>query len=107
MYRNTGTATKAVFGNSELLYSITTSESELIIPKLVDIDADGDWDMFYLSDDESTDASKQSFLLNTGSKTNPQFSERTGAENPLSNLGTIVNDDIVFISFERNSFKLN
>jgi len=99
MYRNTGTATKAVFGNSELLYSISLP-TELIIPKLVDIDADGDWDMFYSSYDGSTDVWKQTFLLNTGSKTNPQFSERTGAENPLSNLGTIVNDDyILFISF--------
>lgn len=57
------------------LGNVTSSRS---IPALVDIDADGDVDVFIGTEDGTV-----AYFENIGTPTNPTFVERTGAANPL------------------------
>ena len=79
-YENTGSSIKAVFthktGSSNPLSSVVVSGAAA--PSFVDIDADGDMDLFIGEDDGTI-----SHYVNGGSSTSPSFSEKTGNDNPL------------------------
>ena len=79
-YENTGSIMKAVFshktGSNNPLNGIVVGGSAA--PSFVDIDADGDMDLF-IGEDNGT----ISHYTNGGSSTSPSFSEKTGTNNPL------------------------
>jgi hypothetical protein len=52
-------------------------------PALTDVDNDGDIDAIVGAQDGST-----KYLENIGSQTNPSYTERTGGDNPISNVAT-------------------
>ena len=79
-YENTGSGMKAVFtqktGSNNPLDGVVVSGTAA--PSFVDIDADGDMDLFIGEDDGTI-----SHYANSGSSTSPSFSEETGNNNPL------------------------
>ncbi len=79
-YENTGTATAPVYTNrtgaSNPMNGIDVGKEAA--PAFVDMDADGDLDLFVADDGASF-----SYFENTGTVSAPVFVERTGAANPL------------------------
>lgn len=64
-------------------------------PTFVDIDNDNDFDLFVGQSDGNT-----SFFQNTGSTTNPSFSELTGNNNPLNSINVGYNASANFFDFD-------
>jgi hypothetical protein len=81
-YKNTGTATVPVFtlqsdANNPL--SAVAVNGGYAAPAFVDIDNDGDQDVFI-----GSNSGDIVYYENTGTSTNPVFTEQTGANNPLN-----------------------
>jgi len=64
-------------------------------PTFVDIDNDNDFDLFVGQSDGNI-----SFFQNTGSSTNPSFSELTGNNNPLNSINVGYNASANFFDFD-------
>ncbi len=64
-------------------------------PTFVDIDNDDDFDLFVGQSDGNI-----SFFQNTGSTTNPSFSELTGNNNPLNSINVGYNASANFLDFD-------
>ena len=92
-YENTGSSIKAVFthktGSSNPLSGVVVSGAAA--PSFVDIDADGDMDLFIGEDDGTI-----SHYVNGGSSTTPSFSEKTGDDNPLDGVDVGYNSKPTF-----------
>lgn len=86
-YKNTGNATTPVFaeqtGSANPLNGITFAYG--VTPVFVDIDGDGDKDLFIGRYDGAID-----YYKNTGNATNPVFTLETGSNNPLNGV-TVAN----------------
>ena len=86
-FENTGAATAPAFtkrsGATNPLDSVNAGN--YISPALIDLDGDGDLDLI-----AGRDRGTIAYLENTGTSTNPVFTERSGALNPLDsvNVGT-------------------
>ena len=85
-YENIGSPTNPNFvqrtGTADPLNNLDFAGST-IYPAFVDIDADGDWDLFVGS---GYIGGMIQYFENTGSAIIPTFVERTGSANPLSNV---------------------
>ena len=51
---------------------------------VVDINDDGDFDMFIGSNSQGTNGGRIDFFENTGTPTNPSFTKKTGGDNPFN-----------------------
>ncbi len=67
-------------------------------PFLVDIDDDGDWDLFVGENDGNIN-----YYENTGTSTNPTFTERTGSNNPLNGVDVGSKSTPEFIDIDGDS----
>lgn len=82
-YQNTGTATNPVYAAPvDNPFGINAPNEERITPSLVDIDNDGDFDLFYGDIDGDF-----YFQLNNGSPSNPSFALRQLNNFGLTNMG--------------------
>ncbi len=78
-YENTGTATNPTYSfHSENPFGLVDIGSDAT-PSFVDIDGDGDLDVFIGESDGTIN-----YFENTGNSTSPSFTQRTGAANPLN-----------------------
>ena len=88
-YENTGTTENAVFEdrNGGIVYTY------IPVPGFVDIDNDGDFDMFITGYDVSTYDMKVNFFKNTGTNLAPVFVQQFGIDNPMNDfsLNTYIN----------------
>jgi len=95
-YKNTGTAVTPAFEKQDWADNpLDAVESSSFIPvlKFVDIDNDGDQDVFvggYSSGD-------MQYFKNTGTADNPVFEEQTGTDNPLPGISYALDFDFVDI----------
>ncbi len=96
-YENTGSSVKAVFtqktGSDNPLNGVVVSGTAS--PSFVDIDADGDMDLFIGKDDGTI-----SHYANGGSSTSPSFSEKTGNDNPLNGADVGYNSKPIFADID-------
>jgi hypothetical protein len=94
-FKNTGSSTNPVFteqtGPDNPFDSFTELGDELM-PTLVDLDGDGDLDLFVGEEDDS----KVMYFKNTGTKDAPAFIEQTGTDNPFADLITDYRPQQVF-----------
>ena len=81
-YRNTGTNTEAVF-SEETSPIIIPSNILISFPDFVDIDNDGDYDLFAGVMDDDTYSWEIKYYKNMGTAETPDFAEMTGADHPL------------------------
>ncbi len=84
-YKNTGTATTPVFEKqawADNPLDAIESPSWFSVLKFVDIDNDGDFDVFT----GGFQSGNIRYFENTGTADNPAFTEQTGANNPLSSV---------------------
>ena len=92
-YENTGTASSATFtertGASNPLNGEDVGLSSS--PGFVDVDSDGDWDLFAGALDGSI-----YYFENTGSSSSPSFTEQTGANNPMDGFSVAAAANITF-----------
>lgn len=98
-YKNTGTATSPVFvkqansANPLSLVSVNDDSS----PSFVDIDNDGDFDVF--SGELYGDFY---YYKNTGSVTNPTFVQKTGFNNPFDFAGLTIRSNLTFADMDND-----
>jgi hypothetical protein len=76
-------------------FATTTSR---YAPEFVDIDNDGDLDVFYNNVNSTVTASNIRYLENTGNANNPFFVERFGLNNPVDTITAIEN--IAFVDID-------
>ncbi|MFN6473820.1 MAG: FG-GAP-like repeat-containing protein [Nostoc sp. SerVER01] len=87
-YKNTGSATNPVYteqtGNNNPFDGIDVGS--FCNPNLADLDADGDFDAVV-----GTGIGSFKYYRNTGSATNPIYTEQTGSNNPFNNINPVIN----------------
>ncbi len=79
-YKNTGTVNSAIFENT----SGGIDSTYYAMPDFVDIDNDGDFDMFVGVYNETAGAFKYAYYKNTGTAETPAFEKQAWADNPLN-----------------------
>lgn len=99
-YKNTGTTTNPNFeeqtGTNNPFNNINFPEEYIQHPDFVDIDSDGDYDVFIGSSYYTEPVIM--YFENTGTVFNPVFEEQTGADNPLNGVTDIY---YAFLDFVR------
>ena len=119
-YKNTGSASSPSFteqiGTNNIFSDFVINTGNVseynIHPVLVDFDNDGDLDVMMASEQYSYSYANSSsyyeytqqirYFKNTGSKTNPSFTEQTGSSNPVSGLEVNYAPKIVFADLDRD-----
>ena len=85
-YKNTGTKENPVY-EEDMTNPIPAPENVIMMPSFSDIDGDGDVDIFYRDEvyNMVSEYSEMavSYLENTGSASQPEFTKKTGPDNPL------------------------
>jgi hypothetical protein len=102
-YENTGTAASPLFEEKFGVDNPLDTFENKIEPSFVDIDADGDLDMFLSNQDYLPGGTRYlHYYENTGTASNPAFIERTGAMNPLDTVGAVIDAEGVNSGYSPN-----
>ncbi|WMX16718.1 T9SS type A sorting domain-containing protein [Aureispira sp. CCB-E] len=85
-FRNTGSDTNAVFSLVTAANNPLVGLNAVVYSSFVDIDGDGDMDVFSGAYAQYYGADKVEYYENTGTALVPQFTKKTGVDNPLDAL---------------------
>ena len=91
-FENIGTATFPIFTQRYGVDNPFDTIDNVNMPRLVDLDADGDLDLIVNSQNYQTSLPRYVWYYeNTGSATNPVFVARSGTQNPFDTVGAVMN----------------
>ena len=103
-YKNIGDAQNPNFahqiGSANPLNFLNNGGRQDAAPEFVDIDDDGDFDLFIASYDSTSGGSGFSYFENTGDAQNPVFTERTGSDNPADSVASTYSVSLAFVDID-------